>query len=378
MKEDDGSGMLIGIIAGVVGVVAVAAIIAVVVLVVVRKRRANGKQTAPFIPLSKKDFTPLIFGEQDSTSAEERKNAGNIAKLEELLLQEDLLLAHVICEVTQITEADKIAKALVIVFEAHNKTMQLLKALIVQEVKTTGRIPNMNTYLNSESAGTLFRSNSMVSKMFKFYSRLIGLPYLYETVGPELNQQIWENLGLEVSIIICYLICQVDPERMEEGADLNEMRWMLMAQSQKVLKAILKSVDRCPPYECQVFDLMIVQAIQGVVSLFERECVHSIPRCRKQNDWRIHLLEILLPCCDLARVLWNRGWSYNLDDSELTSSEPPSPSSRRLLILMTKTLQNLSNNVEFGSKEPYMAGMNDFIRSNVENLDAFFNKLVVC
>ncbi len=49
-----------------------------------------------------------------------------------------------------------------------------------------------------ESAGTLFRSNSMVSKMFKFYSRLIGLPYLYETIGPEISELIEEELGLEV------------------------------------------------------------------------------------------------------------------------------------------------------------------------------------
>lgn len=57
--------------------------------------------------------------------------------------------------------------------------------------------------------------------------------------------------------------------------------------------------------------------------------------------------------------------------------EPPSPESRRLLILMTKVLQNLSNNVEFGSKEPYMEKMNDFIHSNKEKLDQYFQNLVV-
>lgn len=46
----------------------------------------------------------------------------------------------------------------------------------------------------------------MVSKMFKFYSRLIGLPYLYTTIGPEMDEIIAEELGLEV-----------DPEKMEEG-----------------------------------------------------------------------------------------------------------------------------------------------------------------
>lgn len=71
--------------------------------------------------------------------------------------------------------------------------------------------------------------------MFKFYSRLIGLPYLYVTIGPEICQLVDEELGLEV-----------DPEKMEDGADLDEMRWTLMAQSQKILKQILNSADNCP------------------------------------------------------------------------------------------------------------------------------------
>jgi hypothetical protein len=48
-----------------------------------------------------------------------------------------------------------------------------------------------------------------------------------------------------------------------------------------------------------------------------------------------------------------------------------------LLILITKVLQNLSNDVEFGSKEPYMAKMNDFIQSNRVKLAAFYDQLVV-
>jgi hypothetical protein len=57
--------------------------------------------------------------------------------------------------------------------------------------------------------------------------------------------------------------------------------------------------------------------------------------------------------------------------------EPPTPQARRLLILITKVLQNLSNDVEFGTKEPYMAKMNDFIQSNRAKLTAFYEKLVV-
>jgi len=56
--------------------------------------------------------------------------------------------------------------------------------------------------------------------------------------------------------------------------------------------------------------------------------------------------------------------------------EPPSSDSRRLLILITKVLQNLSNDVEFGSKEPYMTKMNDFIQSNRPKLTTFYELLL--
>jgi neurofibromin 1 len=57
--------------------------------------------------------------------------------------------------------------------------------------------------------------------------------------------------------------------------------------------------------------------------------------------------------------------------------EPPTEASRRMLILITKVLQSLSNDVEFGSKEPYMTKLNDFIHSNREKLQNFYTKLLV-
>jgi hypothetical protein len=55
-----------------------------------------------------------------------------------LLLADDLKLAFTVSNITQITEADKIAKALVIIFQEHNKTLALLQAFIDEEVKNTG------------------------------------------------------------------------------------------------------------------------------------------------------------------------------------------------------------------------------------------------
>jgi len=55
--------------------------------------------------------------------------------------------------------------------------------------------------------------------------------------------------------------------------------------------------------------------------------------------------------------------------------EPPAANARRLLILITKVLQNLSNDVEFGSKEPYMTKMNDFIIANRPKIAQFYGDM---
>jgi len=238
-----------------------------------------------------------------------------------------LELAATISRITQITEADKIAKAMVVIFQDNDKVLHLLQAFIGEEVNTT------------ESAGTLFRSNSMVSKMFKFYSRLIGLPYLYETIGPEITELIEDELGLEV-----------DPEKMEEGTDLDEMRWTLMAQSQKILKSVLNS-EKCPPQFRVLFSHI-------------KKCVSErFPGNVNTTIGGFIFLRFFCPAVSSPEA-------YGIVE------EPPSASSRRLLILITKVLQNLSNDVEFGSKEPYMTKMNDFIQSNRAKLEQFYEKLV--
>jgi neurofibromin 1 len=50
---------------------------------------------------------------------------------------------------------------------------------------------------------------------------------------------------------------------------------------------------------------------------------------------------------------------------------------RRALILISKSLQNLANGLDFGNKEPYMQDMNNFINENKTTVEAFFDSLAV-
>jgi len=323
-KSKNETALIAGVVAGGGGLILILGILVVFLLIRRAKDRRRGGKN--FIPLEKKDFTKIIYGDQLNQNAE--KVTGDIKELEKIMIEDNLEVANAVSSITAITEADKIAKAMIVVFQDNDKVMHLLKAFIADEVTTT------------ESAGTLFRSNSMVSKMFKFYSRLIGLPYLYTTIGPELCELIEEELGLEV-----------DPEKMDEGTDLDEMRWTLMAQSQKILKSVLNSVDQCPPQFRQLFGHI-------------KQCVNErFPDHVSTTIGGFIFLRFFCPAVSSPEA-------YGIVE------EPPSASSRRLLILITKVLQNLSNDVEFGSKEPYMTKMNDFIQSNRGKLEDFYNKLV--
>eukprot|EP01114_Cavostelium_apophysatum_P003995 TRINITY_DN1412_c0_g1_i1.p1 TRINITY_DN1412_c0_g1~~TRINITY_DN1412_c0_g1_i1.p1 ORF type:complete len:1016 (-),score=160.34 TRINITY_DN1412_c0_g1_i1:852-3899(-) len=323
--RDGGQGNT-AVIAGATAAAGIAIVIMVVLAAVFVARRRGQRGTSNFIPLDKKDFSKAIYGDQLTQSPD--KSTGDLRRLEELLIQDNLDLAFTISRITQITDADKVAKAMVIIFNENDKILPLMEAFINEEVRT------------AEQAGTLFRSSSIVSKMFKFYSRLIGLPYLYITIGPEMDELIAEELGLEV-----------DPDKMEEGTDLDEMRWTLMAQSQKILKAVLNSIEDCPPQFRQLF-------AHVKVSVAER-----FPENINTTIGGFIFLRFFCPAVSSPEA-------YGIVE------EAPSASARRLLILITKVLQNLSNDVEFGSKEPYMTKMNDFIQSNRGKLTKFFDQLV--
>jgi hypothetical protein len=128
-----GTGPIIGIVVGAVVFVALC-----IVLLVVLARRPRRYTSQNYVPVEKKDFTKIIYGEQLNETVD--KNSGDLDALEKMLISEPALdTVFALNKVTAITEADKIAKALVIIFDANGKTMELLKAFTTDEVKNTGK-----------------------------------------------------------------------------------------------------------------------------------------------------------------------------------------------------------------------------------------------
>ena len=48
---------------------------------------------------------------------------------------------------------------------------------------------------------------------------------------------------------------------------------------------------------------------------------------------------------------------------------------RRALLLITKVIQNLANNVTFGNKEPHMKVLNGFLAENIRQVSKFLSEM---
>jgi hypothetical protein len=72
---------------------------------------------------------------------------------------------------TPSSDVDHVAKALIFITEAHKRSVDMIKHYVTPEVA------------NSESVTTLFRSNSLVTKMTTHCNKVIGLKYLWHALA---------------------------------------------------------------------------------------------------------------------------------------------------------------------------------------------------
>jgi neurofibromin 1 len=65
-------------------------------------------------------------------------------------------------------------------------------------------------------------------------------------------------------------------------------------------------------------------------------------------------------------------------DSENLCKPINNPKIRRALLLVTKIVQNLANDIVFRQKEPYLMIMNDFLTEHINQMKAFLEEISVC
>lgn len=155
-----------------------------------------------------------------------------------------------ICKMTAVTESDTLCKALVYAFERQGQGLALIKQLISQEVD------------EAATPETLFRANSHATKAFKYYSKMIGLPYIFNTLAVLLQAMIRELEDAEeekkakeeeagkdtTSIKLFSAQYEVDPDKIDDMGDTSINVLTLEFSCQKFIVQITRSAPRCPGF----------------------------------------------------------------------------------------------------------------------------------
>jgi Ras GTPase-activating protein 3 len=92
---------------------------------------------------------------------------------------------------------------------------------------------------------TIFRGNTLVSKMMDEAMKLSGLHYLHSTLRPIVELILHEKK-----------CCEIDPARIKEKTSIEQNLNNLHDYVEKVFDAIVRSASKCPRVLCDIFHNM--------------------------------------------------------------------------------------------------------------------------
>ena len=336
----------------------VVAVVLVVVLVVVLRRR--GRRPYQFDVERKPDFARFAYATDLWAAGAARGGApafpddeGARDALRALL--EDRLVCAALGRATSSTEADKFTSAMVYVHATNGQCIDLLMALVEQEVQG---VPNSTQ---------LFRGNSLASKAFRAYSRMVGLEYLWLTLARFVHEldhlarqkdghtrpnssggEDEANVGGgDGTVSVLSTEFEVDPTKLGAGADEEAQTYMLAQRARQLVLCITQSTAHLPA------------ELRALAAMLAAKVAERFPDAEHIAIGGTFFLRFICPA-----VIAPHCYGLLLTPDRRT---PVVPGDRlqRQLILLGKVLQNLANGVLFGKKEPFMLSMNDFIASNL-------------
>jgi len=348
VKTGGKTGVPVGLVAGVAGGAGAALFLLVGLGTVVYFKKIRPRNYRFKEPL----YLQTLFGKFVTLQySAKSSDLERLQTLQDLLMAPGLVLASAIATTTQATEKERVSRSLVYYFSKQKMTYALLLKLINIEVE------------NADGEATLFRANSMAIGMFQVYSKIVGLRYIWDTLGgfiTELNALSEEAAKIKQtgqsatksSLVVDSLDMEIDPHKMEggEGGSNAINKYKLPLTTQKLFQVIVESVDNVP------------NEIRGIFSHVSEKVVARFPGAKYKAVGAFMFLRLLVPGITSPHM-------YGL------MPVPPNEQTQRNLVLLAKVLQNLANEVQFGAKEPHMQRLNDFIVENQDDLHKFFDAI---
>uniref|UniRef100_A0A182Q4E2 Ras-GAP domain-containing protein n=1 Tax=Anopheles farauti TaxID=69004 RepID=A0A182Q4E2_9DIPT len=239
----------------------------------------------------------------------------------------ELPIAMALASVVTTSQMDELARVLVTLFDAKHLLSPLLWNMFYREVEV------------SDCMQTLFRGNSLGSKIMAFCFKIYGASYLQGLLEPLIRPLLDEPTSS----------FEVDPARLEPSEDIEVNRKNLIALTQKVFDAIVNSADRFPPQ------------LRSMCHCLYQVLSKRFPNLLQNNIGAVGTV-IFLRFINPAIV--------SPQELGIVGKQVPTQIKRGLM-LMSKILQNIANHVEF-SKEQHMLCFNDFLRAHFEAGRRFF------
>ncbi|XP_063051337.1 ras GTPase-activating protein 1 isoform X1 [Engraulis encrasicolus] len=251
------------------------------------------------------------------------------SEFKELILQKDF---HVIYALAHVCGQDRtqLASILLRIFRHQQAEALLLRTLNDREIKM------------EEEATTLFRATTLASTLMEQYMKATATPFVHHA----LKDTILRIMESKQS-------CELNPSKLEKNEDVSLNLAHLLNILSELVEKIFMAAEILPP---------TLRFIYGCLqkSVQQKWPTNTTMRTRVVSGFVF--LRLICPAILNPRM-------FNI------IADPPSSTAVRTLTLVAKSVQNLANLVEFGAKEPYMEGVNPFIKSNKHRMIMFLDEL---
>ncbi|XP_049883616.1 neurofibromin isoform X3 [Pectinophora gossypiella] len=243
----------------------------------------------------------------------------------------ELPIAMALANVVSTSQMDELARVFVTLFDAKHLLAPLLWNIFYREVEV------------SDCMQTLFRGNSLGSKIMAYCFKIYGQSYLQQLLQPlvsTLLDQVADQPDLSF---------EVDPARLDPNQDIEVNRSNLIDLTKEVFDRIVNSADKFPS-QLRSMCHCLYQVLSKRFAQFPQTSVGAVGT--------VLFLRFINPAI--------------VSPQEMGIVDRAVPTSvKRGLMLMSKILQNIANHVEF-SKEQHMLPFNHFLRSHFEAGRKFF------
>nr|DBA33335.1 TPA: hypothetical protein GDO54_001034 [Pyxicephalus adspersus] len=256
--------------------------------------------------------------------------------------QGELPIAMALANVVPCSQWDELARVLVTLFDSRHLLYQLLWNMFSKEVEL------------ADSMQTLFRGNSLASKIMTFCFKVYGATYLQKLLEPLLRLIItspeWQHVSFEV-----------DSSRLDGVESLDENQRCLLQMTEKFFHAIINSTHEFP-----------TQLRSVCHCLYQATC-HSLlnkATIKEKKENKKSVVSQRFPQNSIGAVgsaMFLRFINPAIVspyEAGILDKKPP-PRIERGLKLMSKILQSIANHVLF-TKEEHMRPFNEFVKNNFD------------